>query len=295
MIGASGAISAVLGAYLVLFPRARIQSLVFLGFFYQLIAVPAVHRARVLVRAPGRRRARLARAHDGVDGGVAFFAHIGGFVAGTLMALPFRLRRQPHGPALAPAAWDNRRMADDRGTEIEMIVESVRVHMPTGRHVLLLKEVGASAPAHLDRALGGQRHRDAAPGRLTPERPLTHDLFVAVLDDARRAHRADRHLDLADETFHARLELVGADAATRSTPARRTRSRWRSGSACPIFAVGGRAGPGRGAPDDGRRRRRRGGGRGGRRDRDAGVASRPTRRRPARRSTRRASTSSASS
>ena len=42
MIGASGAISAMLGAYLVLFPRARIQSLVFLGFFYQLIAVPAV-------------------------------------------------------------------------------------------------------------------------------------------------------------------------------------------------------------------------------------------------------------
>src|SRR4051812_7021863 len=42
MIGASGAIAAVLGAYLVLFPRARIQSLVFLGFFYQLIDVPAV-------------------------------------------------------------------------------------------------------------------------------------------------------------------------------------------------------------------------------------------------------------
>jgi membrane associated rhomboid family serine protease len=42
MIGASGAISATLGAYAVLFPGARIQSLVFLGFFYQLVAVPAV-------------------------------------------------------------------------------------------------------------------------------------------------------------------------------------------------------------------------------------------------------------
>ena len=42
MIGASGAIAATLGAYLVLFPRARITSLVFLGFFYQLIDVPAV-------------------------------------------------------------------------------------------------------------------------------------------------------------------------------------------------------------------------------------------------------------
>ena len=42
MIGASGAISAVLGAYFVLFPGAKILSLVFLGFFYQLIEVPAV-------------------------------------------------------------------------------------------------------------------------------------------------------------------------------------------------------------------------------------------------------------
>ncbi len=41
MVGASGAIAAALGAYLVLFPRARILSLVFLGFFYQLIQVPA--------------------------------------------------------------------------------------------------------------------------------------------------------------------------------------------------------------------------------------------------------------
>src|SRR3954452_1409430 len=41
-IGASGAIAATLGAYFVLFPRARVTSLVFLGFFYQLIDVPAV-------------------------------------------------------------------------------------------------------------------------------------------------------------------------------------------------------------------------------------------------------------
>ena len=41
-IGASGAIAATLGAYFVFFPRARITSLVFLGFFYQLIDVPAV-------------------------------------------------------------------------------------------------------------------------------------------------------------------------------------------------------------------------------------------------------------
>ena len=92
MIGASGAIAAVLGAYLVLFPRARIQSLVFLGFFYQLIAVPALIVLGFWF---------LLQVVDGigalgptaaVDGGVAVFAHIGGFVAGALMALPIRLR-----------------------------------------------------------------------------------------------------------------------------------------------------------------------------------------------------------
>lgn len=92
MIGASGAIAAVLGAYLVLFPRARIQSLVFLGFFYQLIAVPALIVLGLWF---------LLQVADGigslgpttvVDGGVAVFAHIGGFVAGALLALPYRLR-----------------------------------------------------------------------------------------------------------------------------------------------------------------------------------------------------------
>jgi membrane associated rhomboid family serine protease len=91
MIGASGAISAVLGGYLVLFPRARIQSLVFLGFFYQLIAVPSVLVLGFWF---------LLQVVDGVGslgatatvGGVAVFAHIGGFVTGMLLALPFRLR-----------------------------------------------------------------------------------------------------------------------------------------------------------------------------------------------------------
>ena len=91
MIGASGAISAALGAYLVLYPGARIQSLVFLGFFYQLIAVPAVIVLLVwfvLQLVDGI--ASLGGASAG--GGVAFFAHIGGFAAGAILALPFRLR-----------------------------------------------------------------------------------------------------------------------------------------------------------------------------------------------------------
>jgi membrane associated rhomboid family serine protease len=89
MIGASGAVSAVLGAYIVLYPRARILSLVFLGFFYQLIEVPSLVVLGlwfVLQLIDGIGSLGLA----GAEGGVAFFAHIGGFVAGVALGLLFR-------------------------------------------------------------------------------------------------------------------------------------------------------------------------------------------------------------
>jgi membrane associated rhomboid family serine protease len=83
-IGASGAIAATLGAYLVFFPGAKVTSLVFLGFFYQLVRVPA---AIVLVLW------FVLQLLDGIGslgpsqgGGVAFFAHIGGFVFGAVVA-----------------------------------------------------------------------------------------------------------------------------------------------------------------------------------------------------------------
>ncbi len=92
MIGASGAISASLGAYLVLYPRARIQSLVFLGFFYQLIAVPAVIVLGFWFVLQVIDGLGSLGPSTGVDGGVAFFAHIGGFLAGALLAVPYRWR-----------------------------------------------------------------------------------------------------------------------------------------------------------------------------------------------------------
>jgi membrane associated rhomboid family serine protease len=101
-IGASGAIAATLGAYLVFFPRARITSLVFLGFFYQLIDVPAVFVLGfwfILQLIDGI--ASLGPVETG--GGVAFFAHIGGFVAGALIARLARSvgagRSRPSAPA----------------------------------------------------------------------------------------------------------------------------------------------------------------------------------------------------
>lgn len=89
MIGASGAIAATLGAYLVLYPRARITSLVFLGFFYQLIDVPAVVVLAfwiVLQLIDGVASLGVS----GVNGGVAVFAHIGGFAFGVLVAILVR-------------------------------------------------------------------------------------------------------------------------------------------------------------------------------------------------------------
>jgi len=99
MIGASGAISAVLGAYFVLYPGARIQSLVFLGFFYQLIAVPAVVVLGFWFLLQVVDGLGMLGATTGAGDGVAFFAHIGGFAAGALMALPFRVRSRGGGTA----------------------------------------------------------------------------------------------------------------------------------------------------------------------------------------------------
>jgi rhomboid family protein len=88
-IGASGAIAAVLGAYLVLYPRARITSLVFLGFFYQLIDVPALVVLAfwfVLQLIDGIASLGVT----GATGGVAFFAHIGGFLFGVAVGVLVR-------------------------------------------------------------------------------------------------------------------------------------------------------------------------------------------------------------
>jgi len=99
LVGASGAIAATLGAYLVFFPRARVLALVFLGFFYQLTEIPAVvvlgfWFVLQLIEGIGTLGASSA------SGGVAFFAHIGGFVAGMVVAAIVRARRPRSGPGL---------------------------------------------------------------------------------------------------------------------------------------------------------------------------------------------------
>ncbi len=98
-------------------------------------------------------------------------------------------------------------MDGDRGAEIEMIVESVRVHMPTGRHVLVLRETDAG---RLLMVWVGPWEASAIAMKLqglTPERPLTHDLFATVLTTLDVTVERIVITDLADETYHARLEL----------------------------------------------------------------------------------------
>ena len=93
-IGASGAIAATLGAYLVLFPGARVTTAVFLIFFYQLIEVPAIFVLGfwfVLQLFDGL--GSLGAMGQATTGGVAFFAHIGGFIFGAALALLYRALR----------------------------------------------------------------------------------------------------------------------------------------------------------------------------------------------------------
>jgi membrane associated rhomboid family serine protease len=97
-IGASGAISGVLGAYLILYPRTRIVTLIFLGFFIRLVEVPALVFLPVwfLIQfVSGLASLNVAAA---ASGGVAWFAHIGGFLAGISL-LPLLGGPAPQRPS----------------------------------------------------------------------------------------------------------------------------------------------------------------------------------------------------
>jgi bifunctional DNase/RNase len=108
-------------------------------------------------------------------------------------------------------------MADEL---VEMIVESVRVHMLSNRHVVILKEkererylpiwIGPWEASAIAMRLQG----------LTPERPLTHDLFATALEELGVTLERVVISELAEETFHARLflELDGRTVEVDSRP-----------------------------------------------------------------------------
>jgi membrane associated rhomboid family serine protease len=95
MIGASGAVSGVLGAYLLLFPYATILTLMIFGFFVRSVHIPAVIVLGfwiVLQLINGWLTVSASAMGRGESGGVAWFAHIGGFLAGMVLLLLFRPR-----------------------------------------------------------------------------------------------------------------------------------------------------------------------------------------------------------
>ena len=128
---------------------------------------------------------------------------------------------------------------------IEMVVESVRVHMLSSRHVVILKETGRER--YLPIWIGPWEASSIAMRLqgLTPERPLTHDLFASTLEALDATVARVVISDMVDETYHARLfvERDGKLGEIDARPSDALALAVRVGA--PIFAVAVRAGPGR--------------------------------------------------
>ena len=88
-VGASGAIGAVLGGYLLLFPKARVDILIIFVVFFRVFTIPAFVMLGLWFAM--QIFSGVSTPADG--GGVAYWAHAGGFIAGIAFALPVWLRR----------------------------------------------------------------------------------------------------------------------------------------------------------------------------------------------------------
>jgi len=133
-VGASGAISGVLGTYLLLFPRARIVTLVFIGFFL------TRHRIPAYAYLPLWFIFQLFSAAFGSAGGVAYLAHIGGFAAGAVFGLAYRgisqLRRRTIVPKETKTGFEARQL------ETQQEIKPLRMEgITTNDYVELLIEM----------------------------------------------------------------------------------------------------------------------------------------------------------
>ena len=100
-LGASGAIAAVLGGYIVLFPRARVLTVVFIILFFTVIELPALVMLGIWFAEQAVFGAANLTNPAGGGGGVAYFAHVGGFVFG-LAAVRLLARRRNTVPPRQP-------------------------------------------------------------------------------------------------------------------------------------------------------------------------------------------------
>ena len=97
-LGASGAIAGVLGAYLVLFPRNKVNTLLILGYFIRMIQLPAIIVLGFWIVL----QLFSGVASIGAETDVAYWAHIGGFVAGLIIGIPIALTRRNRNTS----AWE---------------------------------------------------------------------------------------------------------------------------------------------------------------------------------------------
>jgi membrane associated rhomboid family serine protease len=100
-VGASGAIAAVLGGYIVLYPRARVFTLILIVFFFGVIELPAVVMLGLWFAEQAAFGAAGLTSLGNAGGGVAYFAHVGGFVFGLLTIRLVATRRKPTPPTAA--------------------------------------------------------------------------------------------------------------------------------------------------------------------------------------------------
>ncbi len=96
MIGASGAIAGVMGAYFVLYPHSRVLTAVFVVIFMDIVEIPAIFFLGIWFLM--QLLSGVGSIGTGMDGGVAFWAHIAGFASGALVGLFWRLRHGPQQP-----------------------------------------------------------------------------------------------------------------------------------------------------------------------------------------------------
>ena len=95
IVGASGAIAGILGAYLVLYPRAKVYTIVIFGFFIRLIRIPAVIVLSFWIVYQFLYGISSLSQRAG-EGGVAWFAHIGGFISGFILIKVYRNIKTKH-------------------------------------------------------------------------------------------------------------------------------------------------------------------------------------------------------
>jgi membrane associated rhomboid family serine protease len=102
-IGASGAIAGVLGAYAVCYPRARISTLIFLIFFFWRVEIPALFLLGFWFLIQFIAGYQMLAIQTATGGGVAWWAHVGGFMMGILLVIVMRPKRR--GPMVEVARY----------------------------------------------------------------------------------------------------------------------------------------------------------------------------------------------